>query len=97
MTPNQKSTVELFDESKRRLTALRERHTRAQVRLETERQALAQAKQEAREKFGTDDLQALRDLFKTRSAENDQLVMDLVFLLDDAERKLGDLERQVGT
>ena len=93
----QKTTVEVFAECKQRLTALRERHTRVQVRLEADRQALATAKEQARELFGTDSLEGLRELFKTRSAENDQTVMDLVLYLDDAERKLSDLDRQLAS
>ena len=95
MAAQDKTSVELFEESKRRLSALRERHTRAQVRLETERQALAAAKAEAQAQFGTNSLDALRELYKTQNSENDQVVMDLVLFLDDVERKLGDVERQI--
>lgn len=90
-----KSTLQLFEEQRKRYQALQERHTRAQVRLEHERKALEDAKAEARSRFGTDDVDALRQKHKEMQEENDRLLMEFMMTLDDVEKKLQDLERQL--
>lgn len=91
----QKSSVQILEEQKRRLTNLQERRTRVQVRLETERNALQTAQQEAVAMFGTADLDALRALYRERQSENDRRVMEFVMSLDDIEQRLADIERQI--
>ncbi len=91
----QKSSVQILEEQKRRLANLQERRTRVQVRLETERNALQTAQQEAVALFGTADLDALRALYRERQSENDRRVMEFVMSLDDIEQRLADIERQI--
>lgn len=91
----EKSAVEILDESKKLLAQLTEKRTRAQVRLETEKQALEAAKAEARQLFGTDDIEELRRMYATRQADNDRKVAEFVMGLSEAETKLADVERQI--
>lgn len=93
MTQN-KSAVDVLNEQKTRLSALQERRTRAQVRLENERRALEEARAEAQRLFGTSDLDQLRELFRTSQGENDRKVMDFLMALDKVEQQLADIERQ---
>ncbi len=95
MTQTKKSPVEIFAEQKRRLAELNERRTRAQVTLEAEQRALAEAQAEAMRLFGTSDLDALRTMFRERTEENDRKVVEFVMALDDVERQLADIERQI--
>lgn len=95
MTQPQKTSVQILEEQKKRITALQERRTRAQVRIETERKALQEAQAEAEALFKTSDLDALRALFREQQSENDRLVLELVMALDDLEQSLSDIERQI--
>lgn len=90
------SAIEILDEQRKRLGQLAERRTRAQVRLENEKRALEEARAEAKRLFGTDDVEALRKLYRTSQDENDRKVVEFVMALDGVEQKLGDIERQVG-
>lgn len=90
-----KTSIEVLEEQKRRLAALAERRTRAQVRLENERRALEEARAEAQRLFKTDDLEALRALFRTSQDENDRKVVEFVMALDAVDQKLADIERQI--
>ena len=90
-----KTSIEVLEEQKRRLAALAERRTRAQVRLENERRALEEARAEAQRLFKTDDLEALRALFRTSQDENDRKVVEFVMSLDAVDQKLADIERQI--
>ncbi len=94
MTTNQKTSVQILDEQKKRLATLQERRTRLQVRLETERKALEEAQAEALAQFGTSDLDALRALYRERQSDNDRKVMEFVMELDEIDQRLGDIERQ---
>jgi RNA processing factor Prp31 len=91
-----KTSIEILGEQQKRLAQLSERRTRAQVRLENEKRALEEARAEAKRLFGTDDVEALRKLFRTSQDDNDRKVVEFVMALDDVEQKLGDIERQVG-
>lgn len=90
-----KTPVEILDEQKKRLGVLQDRRTRAQVRLETERKALEEARAEAVRLFGTNDLEKLRELYRTSQDENSRKVVEFVMVLDDVEQKLTDIERQI--
>lgn len=90
-----KSSTQILEESGKRLAALAERRTRAQVRLETEKRALEEARAEAKRLFGTDDVEELRKLFRASQEDNDRKVVEFVLALDDVDQKLGDIERQV--
>jgi len=90
-----KSSTQILEESAKRLAALAERRTRAQVRLENEKRALEEARAEAKRLFGTDDVEELRKLFRASQEDNDRKVVEFVLALDDVDQKLGDIERQV--
>lgn len=90
-----KNSIEILEEQKKRLAALQERRTRAEVRLETERKALEEARAEALRLFGTNDLDALRNLYRERQDDNDRKVVEFMLALDTVEQKLSDIERQV--
>lgn len=94
-TSTNTSSVEILEQQKKRLRALEDRRTRAQVRLESERKSLVEAQEEAKKLFGTDNLDELRELYKRRHTENDQKIMDFVLALDDIEKSLSDIERQL--
>lgn len=95
MATNNLTPVELFAQQKKRHAELSERRTRAQVQLEAERRALAEAREEAKAAFGTEDLDALRALFRERSADNERKVMELMMALDEIENSLTNVERQI--
>ena len=90
-----KNAIALLKEQKERLDRLRDRRTRVAGELGAKRQQLADACAEAVREFGTDNLDELRKLFASRETANDEVVMEFVLLLDDAEAKLADIERQV--
>ncbi len=90
-----KNAITLLKEQNERLSRLRDRRTRVAGELGAKRQQLADACAEAVREFGTDNLDELRKLFASRETANDEVVMEFVLLLDDAEAKLADIERQV--
>lgn len=89
------SSVTALEEHKRRLTSLAERRTRTQGQLDAERRALEEAQREALELFGTSDLAELRRLYTERNAANDSAVVAFVLELDEVERGLAAVERQL--
>lgn len=95
MSTSNKSAVQLLDEQKSRLTQLQERRTRVAVRIEAERQALKAAQEEAVALYGTADLDELRRQFKERQDQNERAVVDFIMNLDNAEKALADIERQI--
>jgi len=90
-----KNAIVLLKEQKERLERMRERRTRLAGELSAKKQQLADACAEAVREFGTDDLAKLRELYTSRESANDEMVMDFMMVLDDAEQKLTDIERQV--
>ena len=90
-----KTSIEILEEQKKRLGQMAERRTRAQVRLENEKRALEEARTESLRLFGTADIEQLRQLFRTTQQENDRKVVDFVFAVDSTDQKLTDIERQV--
>lgn len=95
MSDTKHNAIALLKEQKERLERLRERRTRLAGELSAKRQQLADASAEAKREFGTDNLDDLRKLFASRETANDELVMEFVLQLDEAEQKLADIERQV--
>jgi RNase adaptor protein for sRNA GlmZ degradation len=91
----EKTTVQILEEQRRRHASLLERRTRAQVRLENEKKVLKEAQEEAMRLFGTSDLTALRTMYKDVQAENENKVMDFIFVLDEVESSLVNIERQI--
>lgn len=95
MTEKAKSAAQLLEESKAKLTKLHERRTRAQTLLDAEAKRLAEARQEAEREFGTSDLEALRKLYAERSSENNCKVLEFMDVVENTERQLADVERQL--
>lgn len=85
----------MLDAQRQRLATLQDRRTRAQVKLETDREALKQAQAEAEASFGTSNLEELRALYTKRITEDEQVVMDFILSLDVIESALSDIERQI--
>lgn len=92
-----KTAIQQLEEHKRRHSSLQERRTRAQIRLEAERKALAEAEAEALELFGTADLEKLREIYQQRVAENESKVAAFAAELDAVERQVADIERQAAS
>lgn len=90
-----KNSVEILEEQRKRLGQMAERRTRAQVRLENEKRALEEARAEAVRLLGTDDVEKLRQLYRTTQDDNDRKVIEFVMALDAADQRLADIERQV--
>lgn len=93
---NEKSPVAMLEEQKRRFNTLQERRTRALGQLDAERRALEEAQQEAIRLFGTADLEQLRALYASKTAANDQTVVEFILALDTVEEGLATVERQLG-
>jgi molecular chaperone GrpE (heat shock protein) len=83
-----KTPVELVEEGKKRLEALRQRQHRVEVQLETKRNQLKDAQVEAAIEFETDDLTKLRELFKTREEANAAAALEFIMALDDIDAAL---------
>lgn len=88
-----KNSVELFEQQKRRHAELQQRRAKAEATRDAERVTLQRAREEAKQLLGTDDVAELRRLYQEGEAENDRKVVELVFALDEADRKLGDIDR----
>lgn len=91
----QNSASQLLESQKLRVAALQERRTRAVVRLETDRATLQIAENEAMAQFGTSDLAALRALFLAQTAANDSAVQEYIASVNEVERQLSEVERQL--
>lgn len=61
-----------IEELQERYRALDRQKTEAEVHLRTARARLEELRQEAREKYGTDDVAELREKLERMTAENDQ-------------------------
>ncbi|MCC5610601.1 hypothetical protein LC612_28580 [Nostoc sp. CHAB 5834] len=89
------SPTQQLEEHKKRLSGLQERRTRVVVQLENERKAFEEAKAEAIKLFGTADLAELRRLYTERVEHNSMQVLEMGLALDEAERGISDIERQL--
>lgn len=89
------SPTQQLEEHKKRLAGLQERRTRVAVRLENERKALEEAQAEAVKLFGTSDIAELRRLYAERVEHNSMQVLEMGLALDEAERGISDIERQL--
>lgn len=89
-----KNAVAMLDESKKKLEVLTQRRTRIQVELETARRQFQEACDEAKKEFGTSDLGELRELYRTREAENNTKALDFAMAVEEAEAQLHEIEQK---
>lgn len=82
------------------LETLRKRHkeldtqrTKARANLETAEKQLAELQAEARQQYGTDDLDALRQKLREMREENERKRAEYQAHLEEIERKLAEVER----
>ena len=88
-----KTPVELVEEGKKRLAALRDRQHAVAVRLEATKQKLADTRLEAEMEFGTSDLGKLRELYKQREEANASAAAEFTMAIDDIDAGLRRTER----
>ena len=88
-----KTAVELVEEGKKRLSALRDRQHAIAVRLEATKQQLADTRLEAELEFNTSDLVELRELFRKREEANAVAATDFTMALDEIDAALRRTER----
>ena len=83
-----------MDELRRRYERLRERRITAEADLKNANQELDRLKQEAREKYGTDDLAELTRMLEGMKRENERKRAEYQQPLDGIEARLADVEAQ---
>lgn len=93
----QLSTVELFEQQKKRHAELQNKRARAEAVRDAERQNLERTRAEARKLLGTDNVDELRKLYQQGEADNERKTTELVFALDEVQRTLDDIERMIST
>lgn len=81
-----------LEEAKARHRQMIERRARAQADFEAAERQLKEAREEARQEFGTGDLAKLRKLYADRERENEQAVDKFVRALDEREAALKQAE-----
>ncbi|MDO8416305.1 MAG: hypothetical protein Q7S87_08860 [Agitococcus sp.] len=91
----EKTNLELLTEQKGRHATLTARKTAAHIRLETDKQVALEAQAEAIRLFGTANLDELKAMYRKIEEENSLKVVEFIFSLDETERKLQDIERQI--
>ena len=93
MSTNASNPIEIFEQQKKRHALLQQRRTRAEALRDAERESLERTRAEARALLGTDDLAKLRQMYEEGRQENERKTTELLFELDEIERKLADIER----
>lgn len=81
-----------IEELRQRFETLREQRTTAQADLRNVEDQLARLKAQAKEKYGTDDLDELRRKLEEMRAENERKRTEYQAHLDGIDSKLADLE-----
>ncbi len=74
--------------------ALNTRKIQAETQLETATEQLDKLKAEAREKYGTDDVEELSELLESMKAENEQKRLEYQRSLDRIESDLAEVEQK---
>lgn len=85
-----------IDELKKRYEALREKRITAEADLKNANAELDRLKQEAREKYATDDLAELTAMLEKLRQENERLRREYEEHLADVENRLAEVEREFG-
>ncbi|MEZ6095110.1 MAG: hypothetical protein R3C03_12920 [Pirellulaceae bacterium] len=89
---NSDSTIQSIEELQARFERLNTRRIQVETQLEQEQKRLAELKAEAKERFGTDDLNSLKEQLQKLEAENAQKRKDYQASLDLIERELAKVE-----
>lgn len=88
--------VKKLDELKKRHQKLKERKISIDVEISSSAKMLDQARQEAKELFGTDNLAELRQKLTEFNARNEALEQEFVKTLDAVEQELAAAEKELG-
>lgn len=88
--------VKKMEELKKRHQKLKERKISIDVEISSNTKMLEQARQEARELFGTDNLTELRQKLTEFNARNEALEQEFVKTLDAVEQELAAAEKELG-
>jgi hypothetical protein len=83
-----------IEKLRKRYKSLEEQQITAKANRKTSQEALDRLKQQARQDYGTDDLEELRKKLEQMKAENEQKRADYQRHLDEIERQLADVEQQ---
>lgn len=89
MTKSDNQDIEVL---RKRFDELRDRRTTAQANLRHAQETLEKLRAEAREKYKTDDPEALKKLLEKIKAENEQKRSEYQTHLDQIDEKLAALE-----
>lgn len=83
-----------FEELRQRYESLRDKKISAETQLKDSEERLDKLKKQARETYGTDDLDALQKKLETMKEENERLRADYQNHLDEVEGRLKTVEQQ---
>jgi hypothetical protein len=83
-----------IEELTNRYRELDKRKTQAETKLDGARSRLADLQRQAREKYGTDDIAALRQMLEKMTAENEAKRSQYQMDLDKIEADLAEVERK---
>lgn len=86
------SDKQSIDELRERFESLKDKRTTAQADLRNVEEQLDRLKAQAREKYGTDDLEKLEKELERMRAENERKRAEYQAHLDGIDEKLGALE-----
>lgn len=92
MTDNNKKELQTFDELQKRYAKLNDKKIRTEENLKSCESALADRQSEARELFGTDDIQELEAKLATIRAENEKRRQDYQTHLGEIDTRLAAIE-----
>lgn len=90
-------TVNTIEKLKEKHELLKERRTRLQVELESASKQLNELKAEAKQLYGTDELEDLRTLYKKQNSENKKKLEEFSTQLDQAEKIIKDVEEALSS
>ena len=85
-------TSQSIDELKRRYDQLHQRKIRAETNRDNAQKRLAELKAEAKEKYGTDDVDELKTMLTEMKAENDRKRAEYQQQLEKIESNLSEVE-----
>lgn len=94
---NKKSPAERLESAKQRRQSLNEKVIRAKTVREQDEKRLKELKSKAKELYGTDDLDELRNKARSIRAEEEQQVASFESQLDQIEADFGKIQQAVDT
>jgi chromosome segregation ATPase len=94
MATNPSKTAQDIDQLRKRHTDLDRRKAKAEEALRMANEQLETLKKQAREAYGTDDLDKLKDMLQTMKEENLRKRADYQKHLDEIETSLSTIERE---